>query len=121
MLKMWDVEYIDEFEEWWNSLTEAEQIEIASVVNLLEQCGPNLRFPFSSGIGGSKYGHMRELRIQYAGMPYRVLYAFDPRRCAILLLGGNKTGDNRWYEKNIPVADKLYKMHLQVLSADAND
>jgi hypothetical protein len=58
---------------------------------------------------------MRELRIQHAGRPYRVLYAFDPRRCAILLLGGDKTGDDRWYERHVPVADQLYDVYLQEL------
>jgi hypothetical protein len=84
----------------------------------LEQCGPNLKFPFSSGIEGSKLTHLRELRIQHAGEPYRVLYAFDPRRCAILLLGGNKTGDDRRYEKNIPVAERLYQKHLLILKTE---
>ena len=115
---IWDVEYTDEFELWWESLTEGEQIDIASTVNLLEKCGPNLKFPFSSGIEGSKLTHLRELRIQHAGDPYRILYAFDPRRCAILLLGGNKTGDDRWYEKNIPIAERLYQKHLLILKTE---
>ena len=55
---------------------------------------------------------MRELRIQHQGRPYRVLYAFDPRRVAILVLGGDKTGDKRWYEKNFPVADRINDEHL---------
>ena len=55
---------------------------------------------------------MRELRIQHAGRPYRVLYAFDPRRTAILLLGGDKTGDDRWYDTYVPLADDLYDEHL---------
>jgi hypothetical protein len=44
-----------------------------------------------------------------------VLYAFDPRRAAILLIGGDKTGDNRWYDKTIPVADRLYDEHVETL------
>lgn len=59
-----------------------------------------------------RYSHLRELRIQHKGRPYRVLYAFDPRRTAILLLGGTKKGGDRWYEVNIPIADKLYANHL---------
>jgi hypothetical protein len=55
---------------------------------------------------------MRELRIQHAGIPYRVLYAFDPRRVAILLIGGDKTGDGNWYKRVLPVADALYDAHL---------
>ena len=111
----WEVEYTDEFGEWWNILTENEQESVRASVRLLGEVGPNLRFPHSSGINGSKHGNMRELRIQSAGQPYRVLYAFDPRRCAILLLGGDKTGDDRWYEKNVPIADRLYDEHLDTL------
>ncbi len=58
---------------------------------------------------------MRELRIQHQGEPYRVLYAFDPLRSAILLIGGNKTGDDRWYDRVVPVADRLYDDHLDAL------
>ena len=111
----WEVEYTDEFEEWWNRLNEAEQIDVAAVVELLAEKGPQLPHPYSSGINESKHTHMRELRIQHGGRPYRTLYAFDPRRMAILLLGGDKTGNNRWYEENIPIADRLYDEHLQSL------
>ena len=86
------------------------------MIGLLEELGPQLRHPYSSGIEGSKYSHMRELRIQHRGKPYRILYAFDPKRAAILLIGGNKTGEDRWYKKFIPVADKLYKEHLSKLN-----
>ncbi len=55
---------------------------------------------------------MRELRVQHQGRPYRVLYIFDPRRVALLLLGGDKTGDDRWYEKNVSLADRLYDHYL---------
>ena len=61
---------------------------------------------------------MREFRIQHAGDPYRVLYAFDPRRTAILLLGGNKSGNDRWYEENVPIADKLYDEHIETLKRE---
>lgn len=111
----WDVEYTDEFGAWWKGLTEAEQESIRASVRLLGEFGPNLRFPHSSGINGSKHGNLRELRVQHAGRPYRVLFAFDPRRCAILLLGGDKTGDDRWYDENVPIADRLYDEHLDTL------
>jgi hypothetical protein len=58
---------------------------------------------------------MRELRIQHEGRPYRVLYAFDPNRDALLLIGGDKTGNRRWYEVFVPVADRLYERHLKEL------
>ena len=111
----YEIEYTDEFEVWWNTLTEAEQIDIDAVVLVLESRGPQLGFPYSSGIEGSKYDHMRELRIQHKGDPYRILYAFDPRRTAMLLIGGNKGGDDRWYDKYIPIADRLYCEHLNEL------
>jgi hypothetical protein len=95
------------------TLCEGEQIEIDAHVGLLEEKGPNLPFPYSSNISSSRYGEMRELRVQYKGDPYRILYAFDPRRTAILLIGGNKTGDDRWYEKYVPIADRLYAVHLK--------
>ena len=115
-----EIEYTDEFETWWDSLSEAEQESVAATVGLLETRGPRLPHPYSSGIATSRHSHMRELRIQHAGLPYRVLYAFDPRRAAILLLGGNKAGDDRWYEKHVPVADKLYDAHLALLEKEGD-
>lgn len=114
----WEIEYTDEFGDWWSGLSEEEQVSIAASVQLLEERGPNLGFPHSSGINGSKHSHMRELRTQHAGRPFRTLYAFDPRRNAILLLGGDKTGDDRWYEVNVPVADHLYDEHLVQLKKE---
>ncbi len=84
------------------------------------QKGPRLPYPYSSSIYESKHGHMRELRIQHQGDPYRILYAFDPRRVAILLIGGNKSGNDRWYEQYIPIADKLYDEHLRSLNQGEN-
>lgn len=111
----WDVEYTDEFGRWWESLSEGEQESVAASVGLLEECGPMLGYPHSSGVRASRHGHMRELRTQHDGRPLRTLYAFDPRRAAILLLGGDKTGADRWYEINVPVADRLYDEHLAQL------
>ncbi len=75
--------------------------------------GPKLPFPYSSGITGSKHAHMRELRVQSGGRPIRVFYAFDPRRSAILLIGGDKTGDDRFYQRMIPIADALYDTYIK--------
>src|ERR1051325_4782262 len=111
----WNVEYTGEFEEWWNGLTEDEQEDFTAVVTLLMEHGPQLPHPYSSGIKGSKHGHMRELRVQSGGKPLRSFYAFDPRRTAILLIGGDKTGDDRFYKEMIPVADRLYDDHLAEL------
>jgi hypothetical protein len=99
-------------------LTEDEQDSVDISVDMLQERGPNLPFPYPSGINGSKHSQKRELRIQHKGDPYRVLYAFDPRRAAILLMGGNKPGDNRWYERFVPIADKLYDEHLETLKKE---
>lgn len=111
----WNVEYTDEFVVWWEGLSADEQESVAVSVRLLEERGPSLGFPHSSGIYGSRHGHMRELRTQHDGRPIRTLYAFDPRRFAVLLLGGDKTGDNRWYDIQVPIADRLYDEHLNQL------
>ncbi|MDR6396421.1 type II toxin-antitoxin system RelE/ParE family toxin [Herbaspirillum seropedicae] len=116
-----EVEYTDEFAAWWDELDEGEQVSVAAHVNLLESFGTELKHPYSSGISGSRHGHLRELRIQHAGRPYRVLYAFDPLRKAILLIGGNKTGNKRWYAQYIPVADRLYDKHLETLARERSD
>ena len=75
-----------DFEAWWDCLGIEEQKSVAVVVAKLEERGPTLPFPYSSGITGST--KLRELRVQHAGKPYRILYAFDPKCNAILLLGG---------------------------------
>lgn len=111
----WQVEYTDEFGAWWNTLTVGEQVTLDACVDLLIDCGPVLGYPYSSGVRGSRHGHMRELRVQHRSQPYRVLYAFDPRRTAILLIGGKKGGDKRWYERFVPIADAIYDEHLENL------
>jgi len=113
-----DIEYTDEFGAWWDSLSEAQQESVDASVRLPEEHGPHLPFPHSSGVSQSRHGHMRELRIQHRGRPIRVLYAFDPRRTAILLVGGDKTGDDRWYEVSVPLADQLYTQHLMELKRE---
>jgi len=113
----WDVEYTDEFGAWWETL-DAEQEDIAALVEELENRGPHLPFPYSSGVESSKYAHMRELRVQSAGSPIRIFYAFNPMRTAILLIGGDKTGDDRFYERMVPVADRLYARHLEELKKE---
>ena len=113
----WNVEFTDEFETWWSELTVAAQDDIDRVVLLLEKNGPTLGYPYSSDIKGAKI-RLRELRIQHKGHPLRVLYAFDPVRSALLLLGGDKTGRDDWYEKNVPIAERLFADHLVELEKE---
>ncbi len=110
---MWNVEYTDEFEKWWQDLSEDQQEDMIVGVELLRKLGPALPRPYSDTLKGSKHCNMKELRIQSNGKPLRTFYAFDPRRCAILLVGGEKGGDNRFYTKMIPIADRLYDEHLR--------
>ena len=114
----WEVEFSDEFGAWWEGLGAAEQKSVDFTVSLLQQVGPMLRMPHSSGVEMARHAHMRELRIQHQGRPYRVLYAFDPRRTALLLIGGDKTGDNRWYVEQVPLADAIYDRHLRELESE---
>lgn len=114
----WEIEGTDEFEEWFEGLDEAERASVVAIVDYLELKGTQLGWPHSSGIHSSRHSHMRELRIQHQGRPIRVLYAFDPRRTGILLLGGDKTGDDRWYERSVPVADRLYDTYLAELKRE---
>jgi hypothetical protein len=111
----WEVEYTDEFGDWYKDLDESEQDSVDRHVYLIEEFGPALPDRYSKPIVTSRFSHMRELRVQHGGEPIRILYAFDPRRAALLILGGNKTGDDRWYEKNVPKADALYERHLREL------
>ena len=111
----WEVEYTDEFGNWWEDLSDGEQDAVDRYVLMLMDAGPQLGHPYSSGVESSRHAHLRELRIQHRGEPYRVFYAFDPRRTALLLIGGCKTGDKRFYEKMVPIADGLYDTHLEEL------
>ncbi len=88
----YEVEVTDEFTSWWNQLSEREQDDATKVVEALEEQGTNLPKQYSSSIRTSRHGHMRELRVQSGGRPIRIFYAFDPRRTAILLIGGRKRG-----------------------------
>ena len=89
------------------------QESITVSIGLLETLGPNLPRPHSDTVKGSKFTNMKELRTQHAGQPYGTLYAFDPKRTAILLIGSNKSGDKNWYKTYIPIADRLFTQHLK--------
>lgn len=108
----WEVEFTDQFGDWWEQLDESTQVSINAIVLVLERVGPALTRPYADTVKGSRHPNMRELRIQHQGRPLRLLYAFDPRRTAIVLVGGDKGGDDRWYDIQVPIADRLYDEHL---------
>jgi hypothetical protein len=114
---MWEVEFTDRFERWWNELSEEEQEEIDARVEVLERHGPGLGRPLVDAIGSSRHPLLKELR---AGS-IRILFAFDPRRVAILLIGGDKREDwNGWYDVAVPQADDLYDEHLRELEKEGS-
>lgn len=113
-----EVEVTDEFRDWFETLDGDEQESVDASVGLLEVEGVALGHPHSSAVNGSRHGHMRELRVQHRGRPLRILYAFDPRRVALLLIGGDKTGNDRWYAEFVPRADTLYDNHLRDLERE---
>lgn len=111
---MWDIEATDQFEEWYNALDDDDLESVTAAVNRLEDHGPALRRPFVDTIKISRHANMKELRP--LGGNLRILFAFDPRRSAILLLGGDKSNRwSDWYKKMVPVADALYDEHLEDL------
>src|SRR5215468_2809822 len=114
----WNVEHTDEFALWWRDLSEAQQEDVTAIALLLMEQGPKLPFPYSSGIAGSRHAHMRKPRVQSGGRPIRIFYAFDPRRSAILLIGGDKSGDKRFYKRFLPLADELYDVYLDELKRE---
>jgi hypothetical protein len=114
---VWDVEFTDEFETWWDSLSVEEQQAIDAAVRVLEQPGPGLGRPLVDSVTGSRHPNMKELRVG----TIRILFALDPRRSAILLIGGDKRG--RWqefYERMLPRADDLFDEHLEALEDEGD-
>lgn len=116
---MWEVEYTDEFGSWYEPLAEEDQDAIIARVELLAQAGPALGRPSVDNVHQSRHPNMKELRAERG---LRVVFAFDPRRTAILLMGGDKSPANaaspswnRWYEQYVPIADDLYDAHLREL------
>ena len=106
----WEVELTPDAQEWYRSLDLRSAQRFAGALDRLRDRGPGLGRPFADGIKGSRHNNMKELR---AGN-MRALFAFDPRRHAVVLMAGDKTNDWRgWYQRNIPVADRAYDKHLR--------
>ena len=112
---MWEVEYTDQFGTWFETLDEEDQDAVIARVELLETLGPALGRPAVDSVHQSRHSNMKELRAERS---LRVLFAFDPRRTAVLLIGGVKSPDdpnspnwNRWYDHYVPIADDLYDTH----------
>ena len=111
----WDVFLDEEFAEWLEAIDEDVRNAILAHAILLRERGPQLGRPYVDTVAGSAFQNMKELRVQHRGAPWRIFFAFDPDRAAILLVGGNKQGDKRWYKRFLPVADERYRRHLERL------
>ncbi len=110
-----EVNVTENFQTWWDDLTTGQQAQVAARVALLEEHGPSLGRPVVDRIATSAFHHMKELRCSSDGA-LRVLFAFDPRRQAVLLMGGDKSGNwDAWYLQAIPMADKLYREYVREL------
>jgi hypothetical protein len=108
----WEVSGTDDFADWYGELDAHDQSAVDYSVGILEEGGPTLGRPHVDTVYESKFRNMKELRAQSGGKPLRVFFAFDPHQEAILLIGGDKTGDARFYKRMIPKADALYTQYL---------
>ena len=106
------MEVSDEFAGWYETLDEEESVSVDSGVDKLAEYGPMLGRPYADTLKGSRIPNLKELRVQHQGRPLRILYAFDPRRCAYVILGGDKTGNDDWYVAAIRRAEAIYARHL---------
>lgn len=119
MERKWTVEFHPECEEWANTLPSEDRRRLLVAVEMLEEQGPTLGRPLVDSIKGSRLRNMKELRPPSHGRSeIRVLFAFDPVRHAILLVGGDKSGRwSRWYHVAIPEAERRFEEHMRGLSS----
>jgi hypothetical protein len=114
----WATERTRGFEGWWETLTETEKAKVDASIEELEETGPNAGRPLVDTVKGSRYPNMKELR---PTQTIRVFFAFDARRTAVLLIGGDKAGKTkRFYRQMISRADRIYEAHLQRITKGAN-
>ena len=112
----YEVRATPEFREWMQTLTLEERESFDTAVNLLREKGPVLARPYVDTVKGSAFPNMKELRTAHdKHLALRACFAFDPKRSAILLIGGDKHGRRGFYEKLIRKADELYREHLHAL------
>lgn len=115
---VWAVEVTEQFAEWYATLDDGDIDAVNFSVGLLEAAAPQLRRPHADTVTGSTYPNMRELRVRAHGNPIRIFFAFDRMRTAVLLIGGDKTGDDRFYQRMVPIADRLFAEHLDEIQED---
>lgn len=113
---MWEIEATETYEKWHYGLSDKQRARVVATLELLKNKGPLLSRPFADTVRGSRFSHMKELRIQSHGEPLRVFFAFSPSRSSILLCGGNKAeNEKRFYEVMVAQADHEYTEYLNNL------
>jgi len=110
---VWEIERTDQLAEWINSLDDDAREAILKNLIILKKIGPSLGRPYVDTIKQSRHKNMKELRTQNKMRVIRIFFIFDSDRKAILLIGGDKRGDKRFYDKMIPIADDLYDDHIK--------
>jgi hypothetical protein len=108
----WEVRYTEEFEAWLKSLPTLQADAVLRLLLVLRLQGPSLGRPYVDTIKGSRCPNLKELRIQSKGKPIRAFFIFDPERVAVILCGGDKTGDEQFYLREIARAEALYDAYL---------
>jgi hypothetical protein len=112
----WEAQITEEFESWWQELTDSEQRKVVAAAEALEHLGPTAGRPLVDTLKGSRFSNMKELRV---ARTMRIFFAFDPQQVAILLIGGDKAGKTkRFYKQMIGKADQIYQKHLNETEDD---
>lgn len=112
----WKVITVENFDDWFLSLDSSEQQNVLAAILVLEQFGPALGRPYVDSLKGTdKVKNLKELRVQHKGKPIRAFFAFDPLRQAVMLCGGDKTGNKHFYETMIPIAEREFLNYLKEL------
>ena len=101
------------FDKWFANVDNIGKKDILAIVEVLKNFGPTLGRPYVDTLKGSKIPNLKELRIRSIGRPFRVLFIFDVKRRAILLIGGNKANDKKFYKKYILIAEKIYNQYTK--------
>ena len=111
----WEVLLLDDVVDWYTSLPAHDTDLVTAAIDLLEVHGPMLGRPVVDHVKASRHHNMKELRPGSSGRSeIRILFAFDRRRRAVLLIAGDKAGNwKRWYDRNIPIADDRYDEWLR--------
>ena len=112
---MWTILNRPLFVDWFKTLDSKDKVNVRASIGLLQERGPTLPRPYADTLEGSKISNLKELRVQSSGKPIRVFFAFDPERQCVVLCGGDKTGDKRFYKKMIPIAESEFEDHLKEL------